>query len=240
MAVVFASLFLPLILEAQRRGFSSGRAVGVRPSGSMRMIRGNFTTPRPLRTWRPRSAPYTYPLNVSLAGTPHSLIDFGQSACLLNPSFAGSYFCRRSYSGAPGWGIQPVVAPYWFPSTTDYETEPPPEPSAEQPDTSQLADQVGNLAVEVERMREDQAARDTAPPPIAPPAAQAEEPPVKTLLIYRDGHRSEVQNYAILGQSLWVFSNQGSHRVPLADLDLAATKQSNEERGVDFLPPDQH
>jgi hypothetical protein len=108
----------------------------------------------------------------------------------------------------------------------------------EEPDSGQLAAQVGNLAVEVERMREDQAARDLAPPPENPPAPPAEA--AKTLLIYRDGRRVEVQNYAIQGQSLWVFTSQGSHRVPLADLDLKATKQSNEERGVDFLPPDQH
>jgi hypothetical protein len=63
-----------------------------------------------------------------------------------------------------------------------------------------------------------------------------EEAPVKTLLIYRDGRRVEVQNYAILGPTLWVFAGQVSRRVPLADLDLAATKQSNEERGIDFLP----
>jgi len=132
------------------------------------------------------------------------------------------------------------VAPYWFPST-DYGSEPPPPAPVDEAD-SPLAAQVGNLAEEVERMREDQAARDAAPPPTNPtaPEVEKEESSVKTLLIYRDGRRMEVQSFAIQGQNLWVFTNQGSRRVALSDLDLAATKQSNEERGIDFLPSDQH
>jgi hypothetical protein len=48
----------------------------------------------------------------------------------------------------------------------------------------------------------------------------------------------EVQAYAILGKTLWVFSNQMTRRVPLADLDLAATQRVNIERGIDFVAPD--
>jgi len=47
----------------------------------------------------------------------------------------------------------------------------------------------------------------------------------------------EVQDYAIQGQTLWVFSNQMTRRVPLADLDLAATERVNGERGVEFVSP---
>jgi hypothetical protein len=47
----------------------------------------------------------------------------------------------------------------------------------------------------------------------------------------------EVQNYAIMGETLWVFSDQRTRRVPLADLDLAATKRVNGDRGVDFVAP---
>lgn len=202
----------------------------------MRVVRGNFAAPRatvPAR--RVSRIPYRYPLSLALPSTPGSLINSGQSACLLNSSFAGSSYCRQFYSGRSGWGIQPVVAPYWFPSTAEYDSEPLPAASAEEPE-SQLAAQVGNLAEEVERMREDQTARDAAPPPTRSPVSRVEESPVKTLLVYRDGRRVEVQNYAILGPSLWVFTGQGSRQVALSDLDLAATKQSNEERGIDFLP----
>jgi hypothetical protein len=165
-----------------------------------------------------------------------SLINFGQSACLFNSSYAGSLYCRQYYPNGPSLGFQPVY-PYWFPST-GYQSEEsaPPVPEPEQ--DTQLATQVGNLTAEVEMMREDQAARDSRGAPSSEPPVAAEEKPPATLFVYRDGHQMEVQNYAILGKTLWVFSDQRTRQVPLADLDLAATQRVNGERGVDFVAPD--
>jgi anti-sigma factor ChrR (cupin superfamily) len=118
-----------------------------------------------------------------------------------------------------------------------YETEQPapPPPAVEQ--ESQIAAQVSNLAAEVEMLREDQARRDAAMAPAPAPPPEAEEKPPTTLFIYRDGHQLEAQNYAILGQTLWVFSGQTTRRIPLADLNLPATRKLNEERGVDVTSP---
>jgi hypothetical protein len=85
-------------------------------------------------------------------------------------------------------------------------------------------------------MREDQAVHASRGAPAEPPAGAEQKPPT-TLLVYRDGHQVEVQEYAIQGQTLWVFSDQATRRVPLADLDLAATERLNGERGVEFVPP---
>ena len=168
----------------------------------------------------------------------HSLIDMGQSACLLNSSYAGSFYCRQFYSGRPSLGVEPYVMPYWFPST-GYETEQSAPPAPEPEPGPQLAAQVGNLAAEVEMMREDQALRDSRGAPSAEPSVVPEEKPPTTLLVYRDGHQLEVQDYAVQGKTLWVFSGQKTQRVPLADLDLTATQRVNGERGVDFTAPDQ-
>jgi hypothetical protein len=56
-------------------------------------------------------------------------------------------------------------------------------------------------------------------------------------LIYRDGHKTEIENYAILGKTLWIFTDQRTRQVPLADLDLAATQRANDDRGVEFVAP---
>lgn len=79
---------------------------------------------------------------------------------------------------------------------------------------------------------------NSAQPP-APPAEQAPQPSQPlTVLVYRDGHRAEVHNYAIVGQTLWIFSEQRAQRVPLSDLNLDATRKANDERGIEFdLPP---
>ncbi|MGO8816702.1 MAG: hypothetical protein ACLQVG_18855 [Terriglobia bacterium] len=134
-------------------------------------------------------------------------------------------------------GFEPVY-PGWFP-TVGYETDQPAPSTPEPEQDPQLAAQVGNLAGEVEMMREDEAQRDWRGAPAAESPGEAEEKPPATLFVYRDGHQAEVQNYAILGNTLWVFSDKITRRVPLADLDLAATQRANEARGVDFAAPAQ-
>jgi hypothetical protein len=57
------------------------------------------------------------------------------------------------------------------------------------------------------------------------------------VLVFRDQHRQEVQNYAIVGQTLWSFAPQHTKKIPLDDLDLPATSKANDERGVDFHVP---
>jgi hypothetical protein len=167
-----------------------------------------------------------------------SLINPGEASCLLNPSFAGSFYCQQYFSGRPSLGFEPVY-PFWLPPA-GYETEQPAAPAPEAEPDDQLSAQVSNLAAEVEMMREEQALRDSRGAPPTQPSMGVEEKPPATILVYRDGHQVEVQDYAIQGQTLWVFSNQMTRRVPLADLDLAATERVNGERGVEFVSPNTH
>jgi len=55
-----------------------------------------------------------------------------------------------------------------------------------------------------------------------------------TVLVFRDGRRVEVVNYAVVGHTLWIFSEQRARRIALVDLDLEGTRRANEERGVEF------
>ena len=65
---------------------------------------------------------------------------------------------------------------------------------------------------------------------------EIQQPP--TTLVFKDGHQLEVENYAILGQTLYDLTPGHPRRVALADLDLAATQKQNDDRGVVFqLPP---
>jgi hypothetical protein len=69
-------------------------------------------------------------------------------------------------------------------------------------------------------------------------AADPEPPQPPTLLVFRDGHKLEVGNYAIVGATLFDLTPGHPRRVALADLDLEATRQQNDDRGVIFqLPP---
>ena len=57
------------------------------------------------------------------------------------------------------------------------------------------------------------------------------------MLVFRDKHTQEVQNYAIVGGTLWIFSEQRATKLPLSWLDIEATTKANEDRGVDFQLP---
>jgi hypothetical protein len=63
----------------------------------------------------------------------------------------------------------------------------------------------------------------------------AQEP---TTLIFKDGHQVEVENYAIVGRTLFDMTPGHPRKVAIADLDLNATEKQNDEHGVRFqLPP---
>ena len=68
----------------------------------------------------------------------------------------------------------------------------------------------------------------------------SEAPQTPTVLIYKDGHQLELQNYAIVGQTLYDLTPGHPRKIALADLDLDATQKLNDDRGVSFqLPPAQ-
>ena len=68
-------------------------------------------------------------------------------------------------------------------------------------------------------------------------AAAPEEPLAPTTLVFRDGHKLEVGNYAIVGPTLFDMTPGHARKVPLKDLDLEATRRENDEHGVMFQLP---
>jgi hypothetical protein len=75
---------------------------------------------------------------------------------------------------------------------------------------------------------------------VAQPSADgaAESPQSPTTLVFKDGHQVEVENYAIVAQTLYDLSPGHPRKIALADLDLPATEKQNDDRGVTFqLPP---
>ena len=74
----------------------------------------------------------------------------------------------------------------------------------------------------------------------APASPAPEESTPTTVLVFHDGHRTEARNYAIVGQTLWIYTQDESQKVPLSDLDVAATKTANSDRGIIFQMPASH
>ena len=71
-------------------------------------------------------------------------------------------------------------------------------------------------------------------------AERSELPPA--VLVFRDGRRQDVSSYSIIGPVLYASGSYWTNgywtqKVLLADLDLPATLQANQERGVNFILP---
>lgn len=79
----------------------------------------------------------------------------------------------------------------------------------------------------------DEVETKSAPPD--PEVEVAVQP--STVLIFRDGHHSDVVNYAIVGDTLFDLGTGRAKKILLADLDLVATHKANDDRGVDFQVP---
>lgn len=109
-----------------------------------------------------------------------------------------------------------------------------------------LSEQVRNLTNELRSMRQEQASREYMQAPAAPPravplpesqararsGAEQKYPPV--VFVYRDGRHLEARNYAIFGQTLWIFHADTTRKIPLTDFNLPASRKLNEKRGVEF------
>jgi hypothetical protein len=65
----------------------------------------------------------------------------------------------------------------------------------------------------------------------------SEPPQIPTALIFKDGHQLELENYAVVGQTLYDLTPGHSRKIALADLDLPATQKQNDDRGVTFQLP---
>jgi hypothetical protein len=109
-----------------------------------------------------------------------------------------------------------------------------------------LSSQVQALTEELRSLRQEQASRQLMQAPTVLPRAElplqpsprarsrAEKKFPPTVFIYRDGREMEARDYAIFGGSLWVFQGQTARKFPLADFNLEASRQVNEEHGVAF------
>jgi hypothetical protein len=147
---------------------------------------------------------------------------------------------RRFGSGVYGspWLYSGIYDPYWWwdsGSAFDYE---------QQYETG-LANEMNQQSLEEQSVRrqvdQDFYARSATPPRRDNERAETSEAIVSaTVLVFRDQHKQEVQNYAIVGQTLWNFAPQHTQKIPLSDLDLPATTKANDERGVDFRLPGAH
>ncbi|HTZ84310.1 MAG TPA: hypothetical protein VMB66_14020 [Candidatus Acidoferrales bacterium] len=100
----------------------------------------------------------------------------------------------------------------------------------------QMLDQQDQQMLRQEQADGDQdiyARRAQTPAPSTNQKQEAEAIP-PTVLVFRDRRKQEIQNYAIVGPTLWEFNAGRTFKIPLSELDLPATQKANDDRGITF------
>jgi hypothetical protein len=142
-----------------------------------------------------------------------------------------------------GWGYPYLgggIDPYWW---WDNDNDSDPSADAGQPYgygyDNGLANQMNQQGIPMRPAPggQDYYSRSTPPQQRRQEQAEAAQP---TVLVFRDQHQEEVQNYAIVGQTLWNFAPQRTQKIPLSDLDIDATQKANDLRGISFRLPAAH
>jgi len=157
-----------------------------------------------------------------------------------NPAFPNRYNRRGNYGY--GYGGYSYAVPYYYVYPSDdtgyasggggpYLYSGPPEGG--------VAPAEQTLHIIVDSAPQRPAPRDEVadvqperPAPVIPDAKPGEP----TTLVFRDGHTQEVTNYAIMGQTVYVFDNK-TKKIALADIDVPATVKANDDQGVEFQVP---
>ena len=153
-------------------------------------------------------------------------------------NFGNCFGCGWS-SGYPGWSypypyLGGGIDPYWWwdsGSSSSYDED--------YERNRAEANEMNQQSLEEQRMRRQEEAdgdQDSHHQDSYTNPSRAESDVPATVLIFRDQHQQEVRNYAIVGQTLWSFGPR-TQKIPLADLNLAATTKANDDRGLTFRVP---
>lgn len=148
-------------------------------------------------------------------------------------------FHRRLLVGFPAWWSYGYSDDLWY---YGYPNDQEDDPHEEKGISGELYAELHEQQREIERLRHD--VEELSATGRAAPAAKPEAKPEPkcdghslTTLLFRDNHTEEVQNYALVGQTLWILNEDRARKVPLGDLDVPATIKANDERGIDFKVP---
>jgi hypothetical protein len=253
-AVLGAAAILPPHLGAQFRGFAGGGGFAARGMVAPG-FHGGFRTAGPAFHSGFRAAPVApfgfhsgfhtvAPFGVAPFHT-HGFVFVGSFGH--NPHFhvfvgtpcVNCGFVHRGFYPAYAGYAYPGYYPGYYPpdyTQSAYASQPPVIVQNAPPgygDNQQLVEEVQGLRDEVRQMREEQGAARQ-------PAAERNNAPADgptIVLVFRDGHRSEIRNYAISGKTLWVFNERQAKKILISELDIPATEAANNERGVEFSIP---
>ena len=102
----------------------------------------------------------------------------------------------------------------------------PPYAPGPDPQVAYLSQEIQQLSNQLSNNEQQQRVPMTAQPaaPLPPPIS----------LVLKDGRHLQVQNYAVMDQTFWDFTTQPVKKIPLGDIDIAASKKLSAANGAEF------
>jgi hypothetical protein len=129
------------------------------------------------------------------------------------------------------------IAPYYY-APFDYADNSypePPEDAGYDPGEQAaimaqqaLVQQVQKLSDQVAQLQSGQQMQASSEP--EPPLP----PEVPITLVLRDGRQLQVRSYAVMDQTFWDFSKQAVRKIPISNIDVAASTKATEAQGGEF------
>jgi hypothetical protein len=202
--------------------------------------------PLPSSTALGAGALSTHPSSTSLASSP-SLRSPGYGG-FGRPGYVGTRNysrtntrARRDYRQLP---YAYVAAPYYYPSFDwggDYSGGGAPAPYDDSgygpdPATDAMLRNQAALGQQVQRLTaqlNDMMYGQGYPQQAAAPQEQA-PPTIPITLVLRSGEQLRVQNYAVTGNTFWDFMQTGTRKIPLSNIDIAASTRATQANGAEF------
>jgi hypothetical protein len=121
----------------------------------------------------------------------------------------------------------------YYDQPNNYGQYPEPNPSGagygSDPQTAYLTAQVQQLSDQLNAVEQQ-----SAQPPVAQQTAPAPPPAPPITLVLKDGRHLQVQNYAVMDQTFWDFTSQPVKKIPLANIDIAASQRLSVANGAEF------
>jgi hypothetical protein len=235
-AAVLSFALVPLTLWAQRGGGMHGGGfaghagfsshAGMRPGG----FAGGMHAGTPGTKWGAHA-----PQGFHSSGMWHGTVHHGHSGPNLIIGFRSRF--RYPYGYAYPFGYYSPFWGDWYNSSYNRSND---DNYVMQRQTQQQFDQLYQQIQDLRDERDERQYSQAQAPPVPVPPVRAEaknEADLSVVLVFLDKRIQEVKNYAIANEKVVVFDDHHIKKIPLADIDLAATMKLNDERGVDFQVP---
>jgi hypothetical protein len=147
------------------------------------------------------------------------------------------YRSRYGYAGLPYFPLLGYYDNGFYDAPPPYPPTYGDDPSLEggpAPDVAGLSEQVKQLSAQLNDLQNQLSQRSPSASGSVPEDTQQSTPEPPLTVVLHNGQTLQIQNYAVMGDTLWDLSSEPSHRIPVSSIDIPASTKASEASGAEF------